>query len=198
VQALEKLGVDYLGFNFWPGSKRYITPEQAYPLVSEINGPKVVGIFVDQTPAEIHRIARFTGIHYAQLHGKEDWDTLDALEIPVIKAIRADQLPDLGGLGSDWTRHACYAPEYLLIDSTHGTQFGGTGKTFDWTLLQNQPLPKPVFLAGGLNPSNLEAALKTYRPYAVDLNSGVETALGIKDPEKVRACLEILQKFQPQ
>lgn len=192
--ALEELGVDFLGFNFWPGSKRYLSPDAAKPIIASLRKSVAVGIFVDHPAAEIHRIARLTGIRYAQLHGAEGWETLDALEIPVIKAIPSGQLDDLAGLEPDWSRHGCYAPEYLLVDSADGGRFGGTGKTFDWSLLGRRRYPTPLFLAGGLNAGNLEAALAAFRPHAVDLNSGVESAPGIKDPSQVRACLEVLRR----
>ncbi len=195
--ALEDLGVDFLGFNFWPGSKRYLPPEAAKPIIASLRKSVAVGIFVDHSAAEIHRIARLTGIRYAQLHGSEGWETLDALEIPVIKALPSRRLDDLGGLEPDWPRHGCYAPEYLLVDSSDGAKFGGTGKTFDWSLLERRKYPTPLFLAGGLKAGNLEAALSAYRPYAVDLNSGVESAPGIKETAEVRRCLEILRRHEP-
>ena len=187
AETLEAMGVDYLGFNFFAGSRRFLDPEAAAGIISHLKRAVPVGVFVDANAAHIAEVAAATGIRFVQLHGNEGWDLLDALAMPAIKAIPHHRLHDLGGLLSGWENHKA-RPGYFLVD-TADAGFGGSGKAFDWSLLRNHPLPRPFFLAGGLGPENLAEAVKTSRPFAVDLNSQVETAPGIKDSDKVRQCL---------
>jgi phosphoribosylanthranilate isomerase len=191
--ALEALGARYLGFNFWPGSKRYIAPEAAAAIVAKLQGAEAVGVFVDHSAAEINAIAAKTGIRWAQLHGSEGWDVLDDVELPVIKAIPQDRIGDWGGLRAEWDAHAGSQPRYFLVDSKTEQGFGGTGAAFDWKLLASDPLPRPYFLAGGIGPGNLADAVRATNPYALDLNSKVESAPGVKDAGLVKRCLELLQ-----
>jgi phosphoribosylanthranilate isomerase len=189
--ALEALGVDLIGFNFWPGSKRYIEPSAASEIIQGLERAVPVGIFVDQGADEINVIALRTGIQWAQLHGSEGWEVLDGLTMPVIKAIPHDRLSDWGGLREGWNDHPDSQPRYFLVDTQAGSAFGGTGAAFDWDLLKQHPLPRPYFLAGGVGPANIAAAKKA-EPFGVDLNSKVEIAPGVKDLELVRGCLAVL------
>jgi phosphoribosylanthranilate isomerase len=190
--ALDALGVDYLGFNFWPGSKRYIAPEAAAPLIASLRHAVPVGVFVDHAPEEIARIAAVTGIRMAQLHGREGWETITHIDLPVIKAIPQTGLGVWGGLREGWDAHAAHRPEFFLVDTATASAFGGTGAAFDWTLLKDNPLPRPVFLAGGLGHHNIAEAVRVTRPYAVDLNSKVETAPGVKDVALVEHCMALI------
>ncbi|HEX2612953.1 MAG TPA: phosphoribosylanthranilate isomerase, partial [Fibrobacteria bacterium] len=149
------------------------------------------GVFVDHSPEEIARIAALTGIRIAQLHGSEGWDLLDHIDLSVIKAIPQDRIADWGGLKADWDKHAGKQPKWFLIDSKTDKGFGGTGAVFDWTKLRSADFPVPFFLAGGIGPENLAEATRVARPYAVDLNSKVETAPGVKDVDAVSRCLDI-------
>jgi phosphoribosylanthranilate isomerase len=204
--ALDALGVDWIGYNFHPGSARHITPEAATPLIRALRHSTPVGVFVDAAIDFVIKVAATTGIRYLQLHGNEDWDYVSAMPLPVIKAIPHTRLADLGGLRDGLeaaSRLGSRSPlAYFLVDTQAGggTQgaapagFGGSGKTFDWDLLKRHPLPLPYFLAGGLGPQNLAEALAACSPFAVDLNSKVEIAPGRKDLEKVKACLGIAAK----
>jgi phosphoribosylanthranilate isomerase len=198
--ALDRLGVDWLGFNFHPGSPRYVAPEAAAPMAKALRRALPVGVFVDAPVDHVINVAKSTGMRLLQLHGSEDLDYVRRMPLPVIKAIPHTRLADWGGLkpaleaapaGSPGsTAEGAAGPlAYFLVDTAAGKAFGGTGQAFDWNLLQAHPLPFPVFLAGGLGPENIAEALKA-RPYAVDLNSKVEVAPGRKDLAKVRACLE--------
>jgi phosphoribosylanthranilate isomerase len=202
AQALDELGVDYLGFNFWPRSKRYITPEAAAPLIAALRHAEAVGVFVDHTPEEIARIAAITGIRSAQLHGSETWDVIAQVELPVIKAIPHTQLAEWGGLRPNWDARAeVDHPRQFLVDTATASAFGGTGAAFDWKTLDRAHLPRPLFLAGGLGPHNLAEAVRIARPfglYAVDLNSKVETAPGVKDVKAVERCLAITVDAGPR
>jgi phosphoribosylanthranilate isomerase len=195
--ALDALGVDYLGFNFWPGSKRYIRPEAAAAIIAQLRHAAPVGVFVDHPPDELASIAAQTGIKAAQLHGSEGWDTLERFGLPVIKAIPHTRLGDWGGLLPEWALRSGQ-PRHFLVDTQAGPGsggFGGTGAAFDWNLLKDAKLPRPFFLAGGIGPENIAEAVRVARPlglYAVDLNSRVETAPGVKDVALVERCLKIL------
>jgi phosphoribosylanthranilate isomerase len=200
AHALDALGVHYLGFNFWPGSKRYIESARAAAIIAGLKHAIPVGVFVDHSAAEINAIAAQTGIRWAQLHGSEGWDVLDHVTLPVIKAIPHDRLGDWDGLRLDWDAHPEKQPRYFLVDTQAGANFGGTGATFDWNLLRaregrpaGSPLPRPYFLAGGLGPANVGEAVGVARPFAVDLNSKVETSPGVKDVGAVGRCMEILR-----
>lgn len=210
--ALDSLGVDWIGFNFHPGSSRYVSPEAAAPMARALRRALPVGVFVDAPVDHVISVAKSTGIRLVQLHGSEDWEYVRRMPLPVIKAIPHTRLSDWGGLkaGLEAALAAGSAAPlaYFLVDTAAGPAakgaaaggaspagaaasgaFGGSGRTFDWDLLKAHPLPLPVMLAGGLGPDNLAEALKA-GPFAVDLNSKVELAPGRKDLAKVKACLE--------
>jgi phosphoribosylanthranilate isomerase len=190
--ALDAMNVKWLGFNFWPGSKRYIAPEAAAPIIASLKNAVPVGVFVDHSPEEIARIAALTGIRVAQLHGSEGWDVLDRVALPVIKAIPQDRIADWGGLKGAWDKHPGKQPKWFLVDSKTDKGFGGTGAVFDWTKLRSVDFPVPIFLAGGVGPENIAEAVRVAQPYALDLNSKVETAPGVKDVGMVEECLRAL------
>ena len=190
--ALEALGVDYLGFNFWPQSKRFIEPAAAGTIIAQLKHAIPVGVFVNHAAEDVATIAGQTGIKMAQLHGDESWDTIEKILLPIIKAIPSNRIGDWGGLKNEWDARA-RKPEYFLADTQVGTAFGGTGAVFDWELLKTNPLPRPVFLAGGIGPANVGEAARIARPFAVDLNSKVESAPGIKDVGLVEECMRILK-----
>ncbi len=195
AKTLDAMGVDYLGFNFHPASKRFIEPEAAADIISGLNHAEPVGVFVDASVEHILDVIKRTEIRWIQLHGNENWDVLEKMTLPVIKAIPHTRLEDYGGLKAEWNSRQ-NPPRYFLVDTQSGNAFGGSGQVFDWSLLQSHPLPRPFFLAGGLGPDNLEAALKATKPFAVDLNSKVESAPGIKDIELVKKCLKIVAEIR--
>jgi phosphoribosylanthranilate isomerase len=182
---LDRAGVDFIGFNFWPHSKRFIPPEQAASIISSLKTARAVGIFVDEDIARLRETITTTGIHYAQLHGSEDSAYINRVPVPVIKALPSHIL-----------KKAPFCPPagagHLLFDTQEKAQFGATGKAFDWQLLHNYQGP-PFFLAGGLGPGNLKEALAHCTPYAVDLNSRVEVSPGVKDLEIIRECMAIVE-----
>ena len=192
AEALDALGVDYLGFNFFAGSKRHVEPEAAAAMIAKLKRAQPVGVFVDEAPDRIAAVAAMTGICLVQLHGGEGWEILSALALPVIKALPHTRLRDFGGLKAGWDEAA--APEFFLVDTGAVSGFGGSGKSFDWSLLKTHPLPRPFFLAGGLGPENLAPAIRRTRPYAVDLNSGLESAPGIKDIALAEKCLALVKR----
>lgn len=182
--ALEAVnaGADFIGFIFAKASPRYIDPDAVRKIVRRVRSVwdhvSCVGVFVDEDPAETNRIVRFTDLDLVQLHGREPASDLDRIFHPVIRAMRVgDELPDLAG----WERTA-----WILYDTYARSAHGGTGRTFDWSLLA-KPRAQAFFLSGGLNARNVAKAIRTVQPDAIDVSSGVEDAPGIKSSAKIRA-----------
>lgn len=179
IRAVNEYLPDYIGFVF-AKSRRQVTEDQA-KLLKQILNPsiKAVGVFVNE---EIERIAGLCSkgiIDLIQLHGDEDEEYIRKLRTmtdkEIIRAVRVKTSEDV-------TQVFESAADYLLFDTFHEQQYGGSGVSFDWTLIQ-----KPVrqyFLAGGINEDNILEAVGNYQPFAVDVSSGVETD-GKKDPQKI-------------
>ena len=179
-------GADALGFNFHPASPRFVRPA----VVREIVGllpPFVtaVGVFVNAgDPAEVDRMARQAGVSAVQLHGDESPTYCRQLAgWPVIKVLRLD--PE-----SPFEIPVEYPATAFLLDCRSESQYGGTGRTLDWGRLAGRGWPLPVILAGGLRPDNVGAAIRSVRPWAVDVCSGVEHGPGRKDLRKIRAFID--------
>jgi len=191
-----KSGADFLGFNFYRPSPRYIKPAKAREIVRRL--PKkvaAVGIFVNETEQAMLEIARAVGLRYFQLHGDESPMLISRLRrslpsVKVIKAIRvrtnirADQVRSFRGASA------------ILLDGFDSRRRGGTGKTFDWSLVARFRTRRRVFLAGGLTPDNVADAICATRPYAIDVCSGVEMAPGKKDSAKVKALMLAVNGFR--
>lgn len=176
IQAANELLPAYIGFVFAPKSRRYVHPDRAEELRRMLNpGIIPVGVFVNETPETVAALLDRGIIDIAQLHGKEDAAYIRRLrqltKKPLIQAFRVDTPADVAAAQAS-------TADYVLLDS--GT--GGTGTSFDWSLLQN--IQRPYFLAGGLTPENVGGAVATLHPYAVDVSSGIETD-GAKDKEKM-------------
>ncbi len=176
ADALEavRLGADALGFNFWPGSRRHVTPAAARDILRRLP-PLVtaVGVFVNQPEEEIRAAAAASGVQVLQLHGDETPELCARLPLPVVKAVPADRAQDVDRLRA-------YGAAAILLD-TPTAGFGGSGRVFDWSLADGIPSALPVILAGGLLPENVADAVRRLRPYAVDVASGVESSPGVKD-----------------
>ena len=181
--AAVEAGADALGFVFAP-SRRRVQPEAARAIIAQLP-PFVarVGVFVNSAPGEIEQIARHCGLTAVQLSGDEPPGYALDLALPAIRSLRVGNgkpVPDLNGFKAD----------AFLFDTYCDKSYGGTGKTFDWSLLENKACPKPVILAGGLNPFNVREAVRTVRPYAVDVSGGVETN-GQKDAQKIKEFITL-------
>jgi len=176
---------DYIGFVFAP-SRRQVTPMQAALLRARLRADITpVGVFVDAPLSTIATLYMEGNIAIAQLHGHEDAAYITALKalcpMPVIKALHT----------SDWTVHwEQSAADFFLFD----TGSGGTGQTFDWTLLTSLPVMRPYFLAGGITCDNIASAL-ALNPFAVDVSSGAETN-SVKDCAKMRALVTAAHEYQ--
>lgn len=184
------LGADALGFNTWPGSKRYLDLAQARHWVRRL--PPFVGkvaLLVNAPLEEARRVGELPGIDVLQLHGDEDaayCAQLAAWEIPFIKALRIRATEDVADLER-------FATDHLLVDAHVEGLFGGTGVRVDLALaalIQERYPQFALLLAGGLRPENVADAVRQVRPYAVDVSSGVESSPGVKDFDRVRAFIE--------
>ncbi|MGZ8868245.1 MAG: phosphoribosylanthranilate isomerase [Thermoanaerobaculia bacterium] len=183
-------GADFLGFIFVPSSPRFIEPEKAAEITAVLRDrpdrPKFVGVFRDASPEYVRQIAATAGLDLVQLHGAETDDDIRAIGIPAIKAFRVgDELPDT-------TAHP--SAEWFHFDTFEDRRAGGTGRRFDWSLLSDYGRSKPFFLAGGLTPESIAAAISLVRPNAVDIASGVESEPGIKDHEKIERLFERVRR----
>ena len=181
--AAVRAGADALGFVFAPSPRR-VSPTRARKIIRAI-GPWVasVGVFVNEKPQRVRKIAAFCGLTAVQLHGDESADYARKLApLKVIKAFRVSKRADLRRVGH-------YDADAFLFDAKVEGSYGGTGKTFDWGILKRRALRKPVILSGGLHPGNVRQAVRTLRPYGVDVSSGVEKAPGKKDAVKVRTLI---------
>ena len=181
AEAIAALGVDALGFIFVRSSPRLIEVEKARAIINSLPPfLNAVGVFMDEEIERVNHIARFCGLTMIQLHGNESPDYCRAMTRPVLKAFRVQEeaLPDFAPYRG--------AVKGFLLDTYRKGQAGGTGETFNWDLVSRLALPGPLILAGGLTPNNVGAAIRQTRPFAVDVNSGVETSPGRKDLAQVR------------
>lgn len=184
-------GADYLGFIQHPESPRYIAPDQAREIIDWLYGPTPVGVFVDADADTVNRTADAAGFELVQLHGDEPPALCRAVERPVIKALRVAEETTAEALLAEVERYAEVA-DYLLLDTDRGGRFGGTGEAFDWSVAREVAQGLPMFLAGGLTPENVGAAVEAVRPFAVDVSSGVEQAPGVKDFDRLADFFDAL------
>ena len=139
-----------------------------------------VGVFVDPDPAEVAALAPAAGITHVQIHGGDAPAIKEATGLPVIEAFGVD-----GPAALERARES--AADLVMLDAAVSGRAGGTGTTFDWDLLAGEQLGRPWILAGGLTPENVVEAVARLAPDVVDVSSGVESAPGLKDPERIRA-----------
>lgn len=183
---------DYLGFIFYSESPRFVEPAKAGAIINWIEGPKKVGVFVNQPLDDVNRIATQTGIDLVQLHGNESPEYCDLVDLPVIKAFHVSD-----GTSSDELKKRVEiykeCTEFFLFDTKTDSAWGGTGKTFDWNLISDISGDHPFFLAGGLHSENVEEAIRQVNPTVVDLSSGLEDAPGLKDFQKIEEFFDVMR-----
>ena len=175
-------GCDALGFVFYKKSPRYIAPEEASRIIKSLSSLTLkIGVFVDEKEKTIKHIAKICSLDMLQFHGHESPDFCRKFKgYKVIKAFRVKDRIELKNLLD-------YKPFAYLFDTFTKTKVGGTGRKFDWKLVRHlDGLHKPVFLSGGINPENVEEAIKQVHPDWVDASSSVEIRPGKKDYRKVR------------
>lgn len=177
--AAVEAGADLIGFHFC-SSRRRVEPELARSIIEGLDRrPSIVGVFIDQPQDEVREISEFTGLDLLQLHGSEAPGFEAGRPVMKVLKVRDDHVPGAGA----W-------PDPLMLDSWSPDQRGGTGRTWSWELARDLLRKRRVFVAGGLEPGNVGTVVSTYRPYGVDVSSGVESAVRVKDHEKVRAFIE--------
>jgi phosphoribosylanthranilate isomerase len=172
------LGVDALGFIFAPSPRR-VEPAVAKKIILPL--PKTllkVGVFVDEDPREVLRVAEYCGLNALQFNGEESPEYCQKFFHPVFKAIHIRDFENLKDMGE-------YRDVSILLDSYSPVQAGGTGKPFPWEVALEAKEKRNFVLSGGLNPSNVGEAVKKVRPFGVDVCSGVESAPGKKDLSKM-------------
>lgn len=186
--ALEA-GADYLGFIFYKPSHRYVAPDEVGQIVAacreRFGGPEAwsaVGVFVDEPLDAVQATCQLGGLDIAQLCGAEDATYARQVGRPVVRVVHVDG----GGQPNAATSPDAHGAQRILLDTKADGRYGGTGTTYPWTVVQ--PFAGQAFLAGGLTPENVAEAIRTARPWAVDVSSGVERDR-VKDPALIRAFI---------
>jgi len=199
-------GADAVGFVFYAKSQRCVTVEAVREIVGKLpESIEKVGVFVDADSQTILDHVSRTGLTAVQVHGKGSSESVVRDSRPTVESIGAqklivmipgDLLKNGGFFMGTAVREKTFA---VLLDSVSNGVAGGTGTTFDWeetrSMVHAIGLSVPVIVAGGLNPANVTVAMKTFRPFGVDVVSGVEARLGKKDPEKVRAFVKAVREM---
>jgi phosphoribosylanthranilate isomerase len=183
VLAIE-LGAHAIGMLFYEKSPRFVTIRQAQAIAKAVpsRGLKV-GLFVDADSNTVWEVLDAVALDILQFHGSETAAYCASFGLPYWKALRAKDADSLAGLAAQYTE-----ADGILLDTWHPTMAGGTGETFDWSILDGLCITKHLILAGGLNPGNVRSAVDQVQPWAVDVCSGVEDSPGIKSKQ-------LMQKF---
>lgn len=184
-----QLGADAIGLVFYEPSPRHVLPEQARTIAKTLP-PFVtrVGLFVDAPAEQVREVLQTVRLDLLQFHGDESPEYCAGFDMPYLKAIRMSK-----GVSLETEARQFADAVGLLVDSYSDSRAGGTGETFEWGRIPSG-LDKPLVLAGGLTPANVVEAIRTVRPYAVDVSSGVEQEKGIKDAAKMAAFIAEVNK----
>ena len=182
-------GADALGFIFYPKSPRCMSPHRAREIIATLpRAVAAVGVFVNDDPERIEDIAEVCGLDLLQLHGDETPEFCRRFPAAmVIKALSPRTAADLEEI-------ADYPVRAILVDAFAPGLYGGTGKTSNWDLAKTIGESVPLILSGGLNSSNIQAAIASVSPRAVDINSGVESSPGRKDHDSVREIIGMIRR----
>ena len=190
AKATVDFGANIIGFNFYPKSPRYISPEDAAKIIYKLPAfVDTAAIFVNEPEQKIKDTLEICPLNWIQLHGDETPEFCQSLTVLSVKTMKAIRVKDK----SDINRANDYLTDAVLLDAYHPEKYGGTGITFDWNIVGN--LNKRVFLAGGINPDNIRAAVEL-GVYGIDVCSGVETSPGKKDHEKMKLLLENIKDYR--
>jgi len=177
-------GADAIGVNFVPGSPRRVDEKRAREIVRAIRDRSlVVGVVAELAVAQMRALRDTTDLECLQLHGEESAQDVQALLPHAYKAVRV-------GSEEDVARAEAMPGEFVMVDARVEGSLGGTGRTFDWSLVVQLAQRRKLVLAGGLTPGNVAVAVAAVHPWCVDVASGVESAPGKKDLAKVRAFIE--------
>lgn len=193
LRAVTQCGADALGLVFYEASPRNVTiPHAAHLAHAMPPFVNLVGLFVNPSVAEVQTVLRHVPLDTLQFHGEETPEFCAQFNKPYLKAIRVKAGVDLLQCASDFS-----SAQGLLLDAHVEGMQGGTGATFDWTLIPKN-IPMPVILSGGLDVQNVAAAIGQVKPYAVDVSSGVEASKGIKDAAKIAAFINEVKRADAQ
>lgn len=200
ARAAVTAGADLIGLVFAP-SRRRISVEQGREIAAAAreaatkrgSDVEIVGVFVNELPEQINAIVAEVGLDWVQLSGHEAVTMIDAINAPVVKAIRFDDHPSEAGWLAQSVESGRVDP--LLIDANVTGSFGGAGVTADWKQAAALSSRRVTWLAGGLTPDNITAALQRVQPQAVDVSSGVETD-GVKDVTKIQAFIQSAKRVR--
>jgi len=190
AQAAVKLGADALGFVFYKKSPRAISARAARNIIRELpESISKVGVFVDENESKVKEIASFCSLDTLQFHGKESSSYCEGFdEYTIIKAFRIKDKIDIKEISK-------YDVDAYLFDAFKKGTPGGTGRTFNWELLDKiQTLKVPVILSGGLNHENVAEAIKRIKPYAVDASSSLEAKPGVKNHKLIKLFIQSVKK----
>ena len=172
-------GADAIGFNFYQGSKRFISPGAAAAIAATMHGKTAkVGVFVNPTVDEVRAVLREVGLDVLQFSGEEKPSLLAEFPTPVYKVIHVRGSSSLAQMDD-------YKATAYLLDTFVPGEFGGTGVPFDWKLAKDGGAGRKIIIAGGLTPENVEQAVRAAAPFGVDVSGGVEVRPGVKDPTKM-------------
>lgn len=195
LQTAIEAGARFIGLVFYPPSPRNVSYDTAFHLARAVpTGVRSIGLFVNPEDEQLERILTGIQLDMVQLHGDESPERIveikERFSMPVIKAIRIRDESDLDGV----EEYEAVA-DWLLFDARpeNATLPGGTGESFDWNILKNREFKKPWMLSGGLKESNVKDALSILKPKAVDISSGVESAPGIKDADKIKSFIKAVR-----
>lgn len=189
ARAAAEAGVDAVGLVFYPGSRRCVSVERAREICGGLPPfTTVVGLFVDPEPEAVTEVLEVVPVNLLQFHGNETPVFCQQFARPYLKALGVHAAMDPMAL---MATHA--EARGFLVDTYDPVAHGGTGRSFDWSLLEGVPR-EALVLAGGLTPDNVGAAIARVRPAGVDVSSGVESAPGIKETDKLRAFISAARK----
>lgn len=187
-------GADAVGFVFYPPSPRAVTAEQAAAIAAQL--PRETwrtGVFVDAGRDEIERVIEVVGLDFVQLSGDEPAAAAEGLSRHAFKALRVGQDTSAEAARS---LAAPFASCTLLVDTAVAGEYGGTGRTGNWTAAAALAREHRLMLAGGLTADNVEEAIKTVRPWAIDVSSGLETEPGRKSPRLIQEFASVLETLR--
>ena len=206
IQELISMNIDFLGFIFYEKSPRFVLNHLSLEEISEINHQGKVGVFVNETVEKIVEISEKAKLNFIQLHGDEDEEFILSLSQRLSKDVKIIKVFRVGETFNFQFSIFNSLVDYFLFD-TDSKAFGGTGKTFDWKILNEIEIPKPYYLSGGISLENIKnlqnfvkvnmsenkTLTKLNTPFALDINSKFETEPGIKDLEKIKTFKSLLK-----
>ena len=199
IQELISLNTNFLGFIFYEKSPRFVLNHLSLEEILEINHQGKVGVFVNETIERIAEISEKAKLNFIQLHGDEDEEFVKKLRLSLSKNIKIIKVIRIGNQSFDELQKTINQQpstvNYLLFDTDSKT-FGGTGKTFDWQILNEIEIPIPYFLSGGISLENIhQLSTINHQPLALDINSKFEIEPGNKNLEKIKKFTQIVNKI---